>query len=188
MSLRSALLGGLAKLWASPNTLLGLLLGALALPFGARVRLGDNAVNFLGHPLLPIRRARAITFGNCVLYRRGSSPDDRAPRYDGGGWQRVGDHERAHTLQYQIWGPLFLPVYLALWVVRRPHPLECQADRWAARSTSNRDWHDREQPPKPADRLRNPKGFRPDIDVRPSRCASRDARPSLARAPSDRGS
>jgi hypothetical protein len=126
-------LSWLGKLWTSPNTLLGLALGALGLPFGARFRRGSNAVDVLDHPLLSWTRARAITFGNAVLYRRGVRPGDEAPRYDGGGCQRLADHERAHTLQYELWGPLFLPVYLALALLPGVHRLERQADRWAER-------------------------------------------------------
>jgi hypothetical protein len=127
----------LKLIWASPNTLLGLLLGVTGVPFGTRARLGDNALNFFEHPLLSLTKARAITFGHCVLYHRGAHPDHESLRYDGGGWQRIGDHERAHTLQYELWGPFFLPAYLFLALLPRPHPLECQADRWAARDRSS---------------------------------------------------
>jgi len=121
----------LGKLWTSPNTLLGLALGGLGLPFGARFRRGANAVDVLDHPLLSLTRVRAITFGNTVLYRRGARPEHEARRYDGAGWQRLADHERAHTLQYELWGPLFLPVYLLLALLPGVHRLERQADRWA---------------------------------------------------------
>jgi len=126
----------LRVLWASPNTLFGLVLGAAGLPFGAHARWGDNALNFLDHPLLSLTWARAITFGHCVLYHRGADPDHESLRYDGGGWQRIGDHERAHTHQYEMWGPFFLPAYLLLALFPKPHPMECQADRWAARDRS----------------------------------------------------
>jgi hypothetical protein len=126
-------LSWLGKLWTSPNTLLGLALGALGLPFGARFGRGDNAVNVLDHPLLSLTRVHAITFGNAVLYRRGVRPEHEARRYDGAGAQRLADHERAHTLQYEIWGPFFLPAYLLLALLPGTHRLERQADRWAQR-------------------------------------------------------
>jgi hypothetical protein len=131
-------LSWLGKLWTSPNTLLGLGLGLLGLPFGARFRRGENAVNVLEHPLLSLTRVHAITFGNAVLYRRGVRPEDEACRYAGPGAQRLGDHERAHTLQYELWGPFFLPVYLLLALLPGIHRLERQADRWAERGRSGR--------------------------------------------------
>ena len=127
-------LSWLGKLWTSPNTLLGLAVGLLGVPFGARFRRGANAVDVLDHPLLSWTRARAITFGNAVLYRRGARPEHEARCYDGAGWQRLADHERAHTLQYELWGPFFLPVYLALALLPGIHRLERQADRWAERA------------------------------------------------------
>ena len=124
----------LGVLWASPNTLLGLALGALGLPFGARIAAAEGTLQFLGHPLLAWFPARAITFGHCVIYRRGSGPDDRALRYDGLGSQRIGDHERAHVRQYERWGPFFLYVYLISALKPGIHWMERQADDWAART------------------------------------------------------
>ncbi len=125
-------LGWVGKLWASPNTAIGLVLGVFGVPAGTRVVRGENALHFVGHPLLLFFTVRAITFGHCVLFRPGVGPDTVVGRYDGSGTQRIGDHEYAHTLQYERWGPFFLPVYLLLALLARPHPLECQADRWAA--------------------------------------------------------
>jgi hypothetical protein len=123
----------LGKIWTSPNTLLGLVLGLPGLLFGARIRFGDNAILFFNLPLLSYLPPRAVTFGNVVLYRKDAWPDLEVGRYDGQGFQRIGDHERAHTLQYERWGPFFLPVYLLLWLWPGKHLLELQADRWAAR-------------------------------------------------------
>jgi hypothetical protein len=43
-------------------------------------------------------------------------------------------HERWHVRQYMRWGPLFIPVYLALAVIYgyRRHPMERSAERAAA--------------------------------------------------------
>ena len=121
-------------LWASPNTLVGLAFGALGLPFGARMGRGDGAILFLDHPAMSWIPPCAITFGHCVIYRRGVGPDDPVRRYDKQGWQRVGDHEGAHVRQYERWGPFFLPVYLASALWPGAHWMETQADRWAATS------------------------------------------------------
>ena len=126
-------LGWPGWLWALPNSVLGFLIGVAGLPWGTRLRRGDNALYFLGHPLMRYLPAKAITFGHCVLFRPGVEPRAVVGRYDGQGRQCLSDHEYAHTLQYERWGPLFLPVYLLLALGPKPHPLECQADRWAAR-------------------------------------------------------
>ena len=60
--------------------------------------------------LVPLRGgAAAITFGHVVLARDQASLD----------WTRA--HERVHVRQYERWGALFVPAYLAagLWVALR---------------------------------------------------------------------
>lgn len=128
----TSLVARLARIvWASPNTLLGLALGVLGVPFGARMRVAEGTLQVLRFPFLA--RACAVTFGHCVLYRRGTSPDDPARRYDRQGWQRLGDHERAHVRQYERWGPFFLVVYLLSALKPGIHWMERQADDWAGR-------------------------------------------------------
>ena len=51
-------------LWALPNTLMGLLLGLPALPFGARLRISDDALVFLRYPWGP---GSALALGNVIL-------------------------------------------------------------------------------------------------------------------------
>ena len=120
-------------LWASPNTLLGLALGVLGVPFGARMHLAEGTLQVLRYPFLKPFPACAVTFGHCVLYRRGTGPDDPARRHDRQGWQRIGDHERAHVRQYERWGPFFLLVYLVSALRPGIHWMERQADDWAGR-------------------------------------------------------
>lgn len=129
----------LGKIWTLPNTLLGLALGLPGLLFGARIRFGDNAILFYNLPLLSHLPPMAVTFGNVVLYRKDAWPEREVRRYDGRGRQQIRHHERAHTVQYEIWGPLFLPVYLLLALKPGRHPLETQADRWAERWGSDPD-------------------------------------------------
>lgn len=97
----------LAYAWASPNTLLGLLLGVPALALGARARLHTGVVEFSGGIAgrliegLPEQcRYSAITFGHVVLATSESAQC------------AVREHERVHVRQYEQWGPLFLPAYL----------------------------------------------------------------------------
>lgn len=89
-------------LWASPNTLIGLLLGVLLLLLGARWRRKGGVFEIA--PLKRRRKSRwpftAITLGHVILC---SHPDELA---------RLRAHERVHVRQYERWGPFFLPAYL----------------------------------------------------------------------------
>lgn len=90
------------RLWASPNTLIGLALGLLLLPFGARLRIVDSVIEIAARRAPPRRRwpFTAITFGHVVL---GTHAQEL---------QRLRAHERVHVQQCERWGPLFLPAYL----------------------------------------------------------------------------
>jgi hypothetical protein len=94
--------------WASPATVVGLLLSAVALAAGARGRRRDGVLEMCGGRIgnfvraLPRRcRFRAITFGHVVLAVDAEAID--ATR----------THERVHVRQYERWGPLFFPAYAA---------------------------------------------------------------------------
>lgn len=111
----------LAYLWASPNSLIGLLLGLA----GGCWRLRRGVVEISGGwlPRLMGRKVQAITLGHVILGRH-----PRALAH----WRA---HELRHVRQYEWLGPLFLPVYfgLALYAALRgrhpyrDHPLERQA-------------------------------------------------------------
>ncbi len=100
--------------WASPCTLVGLLLAAPAFLFGARARVVDGVIE-VANPLFegPNDRKvwpfRAITFGNVVI--AGSVADLDLLRV----------HEHAHVRQYEQWGLFFLAAYPAasLWQLLR---------------------------------------------------------------------
>jgi hypothetical protein len=91
----------IAKAWNAPNTMLGLALGAIGVAFGSSARLGNNAIQFLNHPLIVPRYA--LTLGNVVLYGCGASPSDRTR-----GGATLAEHERQHTLQGELLGPGYL--------------------------------------------------------------------------------
>jgi len=102
----------LAILWAAPWTLLGLLIGAVALLSGGRVQRTGRVLEFWGgfvstylrvFPL--ISGAMAVTFGHTVLAR-----NQRA-------LEECRKHELVHVRQYERWGPLFVPAYLLCWLV-----------------------------------------------------------------------
>lgn len=94
-------------LWASPYSLLGLLIGGCGLPFGSRGRIRDGAVEFYGGPVawcvrhLPTGPTTAgITLGHVILGQTDA------------GLVCVGKHERVHVRQFELWGPLMGPAYL----------------------------------------------------------------------------
>ncbi len=120
----------LAYAWASPTSLVGLLLGLLALP-GGRWRRVDGVLEASGGWLPRLLRlapigggAAAITFGHVVLGR------------DEAALARTREHERVHVRQSERWGPFFLPAYLLVagWlIVRRKNPYRDHPFEVAAR-------------------------------------------------------
>jgi hypothetical protein len=126
---------GLGLAWASPNTALGLAVGAVAVMLGSRARFGRNAIEFLDNPFVGAMKCSGVTLGHTIHYAPGKSPDDEIPRYDLSGHVRLGAHEEAHTLQYERWGPLFLVVYFVSWVPgltrQGKSRFEHAADDWA---------------------------------------------------------
>lgn len=125
----------LGGLWTLPNTAIGLLLGAIGLPFGAHAhwRRRDLALVFHRWPWGP---GGAITFGNVILHT-GDNLDSPCVTYA----HRAGhadepaimlaDHERAHVYQYLVLGPLFLPLYLVFGGISVRNRFERAADRYA---------------------------------------------------------
>jgi hypothetical protein len=112
----------LGFVWTSPNTLLGLLLGLLTFQ---SPRLAHGLVLFDREPrgltaLMRWANRGAMTVGFVVL---------SATPVEG----RLLAHEAHHVRQYCAWGPLFIPVYLALAIPfgYRRHPMESRARRAA---------------------------------------------------------
>lgn len=106
--------------WASPASLLGLLLAATAVSLGATCRVVDGVVEVAGgrfsrvFPLLPrVCHFEAITFGHVVI------------GLDHILLAHLRPHEHAHVRQYERWGILLLPLYLgssAAQLLRGRHP------------------------------------------------------------------
>lgn len=119
-------LAAAVRAWTAPNTLIGLLLGALSFQ---RPRIDEGVVVFDRSPrgflwiFGKMSRYSAITFGHVVLSTR---------RVEGA----LRRHERHHVQQYEVLGPLFLPTYLGLFLVRgyRRHPFEEEAAEAARRA------------------------------------------------------
>ena len=116
---------GLRLLWASPNSVLGLLLGALLLPLGARGRVVGGVLEIAAFGRAPQHRwpFAAITLGHVIVGTHRAE------------LQRLRAHEQVHVRQSERWGPFFLPAYLLAggwqWVCgRHPYrdnPFEVQA-------------------------------------------------------------
>jgi hypothetical protein len=94
-------------LWASPWSLLGLSAGAAALATGGGYQRVGRVLEFHGGILdwlllrVPITGgAAAMTLGHVVIARTKECLD------------RSREHELVHVVQYERWGPLFVPVYL----------------------------------------------------------------------------
>lgn len=114
-------------LWAAPNSLLGLALGLVLLPVGARARLVEGVLEITALRRPPRRCGpfSAITLGHVVVATHAAE------------MQRLRAHERVHVRQCERWGPLFLPAYLLAgawqWVrgrhAYRDNPFEVQARR-----------------------------------------------------------
>lgn len=100
--------------WASPCTLVGLLLVSPAFLFGAKARVADGVIE-IANPLFEgpsdkkLWPFRAITFGHVVI---GESARDL---------ELLRAHEHAHVRQYEKWGAFLFIAYPAssLWQLLR---------------------------------------------------------------------
>jgi hypothetical protein len=98
----------LRYVWAGPTTLLGLAV-ALALFRRGHAALIDGVIEAhspllrwaLTHMIPLPGGADAITLGHVVIGRSAQA------------LQTTRAHERVHVRQYELWGPLFVPAYLA---------------------------------------------------------------------------
>ena len=106
--LTMALVQGLRIVWASPISVLALVVATFNLMFGGQLRRSGIALEATGGamPLLlkalgPKRSIAAITLGHVILARS----DHEAAR-----WRA---HEHAHVRQYERWGVVFPLAYAA---------------------------------------------------------------------------
>lgn len=110
----------LRYLWAAPYTVLGLLLGAVAVLFGAASQVNRGVVEIAGgrvgraiSRLPPVLGFSAMTLGHVIL------------AVDRSALAQLRMHEHVHVGQYERWGPFFVPAYLLsslLQLLRGRHP------------------------------------------------------------------
>jgi hypothetical protein len=106
----------IAYLWASPTTLVGLLLVGLAVATRGRAARVAGVIEAHGGWVsallekLPVRGGvEALTLGHVILGRSAA------------GLERLRSHERVHVRQAERWGPIFVPAYVcaSLWARAR---------------------------------------------------------------------
>ena len=98
----------LGKTWGGVNTAVGLVAGGVLgggfIPgSGVKVSFGNNAIQFEN---VWFMEWGSITLGNCILYQNG---------YDGlpqSVQDEISCHEKQHTYQSQVLGPLYFPSHL----------------------------------------------------------------------------
>lgn len=113
----------LGKLWTLPNTLLGLVIGGIGhvlqeawyqlsalgewMGLGPNnaanpdIIFGNNGIQFINNAfgIGDGETVGAITLGNVIIYGPGAYP-------------QLADHEKQHTYQAELLGPLYLPAYV----------------------------------------------------------------------------
>ena len=102
------------------------------MPFGAHIGFGNNAIQFTNYPwgggLGP-----ALTLGNVQIIPRPYLPNSMVPEYrNPSASVNLGLHEQAHTIQFEVFGPVFLPVYFLFGGPSANNPFEHAADESAA--------------------------------------------------------
>ena len=118
----------LCWLWASPASVIGMIVGTVGLCTGAKAKRVGPTLEFWGgtvSSLLESRfiHARGMTLGHVILGVSDTTLETIRP------------HEWVHVRQYERWGPMFLPAYLlssaVLWLSgRNPYwenPFEVEA-------------------------------------------------------------
>lgn len=103
----ATLLRLLAIIWASPCTILGLIVGIVGVCTGGHARFRGRVIEFYGGGVTWLlqqfflgKGAMAFTLGHTVLGQTDAALDI------------CRDHELAHVRQFECWGPLMGPAYL----------------------------------------------------------------------------
>jgi len=120
--------------WALPATAVGLLFAALALCAGATIRFADGVIEVAGGQLErivsllpPSARFVAITLGRVII------------GIDHAALRRVRSHEHVHVQQYERWGLIFFPLYVASSLVQLLHGRDPYLNNCFEREAYGRD-------------------------------------------------
>lgn len=123
----------LSYAWASPNSLIGLVIGGALILLGARAHrvagVLEVAGGLIGTLLGPKKVAlpwRAMTLGHVIL-----GIDEAALRQSRA-------HEHVHVRQYEQWGPFFLPAYVVSSLWQLACGRHCYRDNWFERQAYDR--------------------------------------------------
>jgi len=123
----------LSYAWASPNSLIGLVIGGAMILLGARAgRIAgvlEVAGGLVGTLLGPSRIAlpwRAMTLGHVIL------------GIDEAALEQSRAHEHVHVRQYEQWGPFFLPAYVVSSLWQLACGRRCYRDNWFERQAYER--------------------------------------------------
>lgn len=139
-SFGEAMLDLAGKVWALPNTVIGLAIGGVSYGAGwagyglglvdvaPSISIGNNAIQFENIPF----GNGALTVGNTIIYGGGTAPSQMGNLYGDRRYLNVGLHEMGHTYQYQAYGPFFLPAYFLRGGISATNPFEQGANNYAA--------------------------------------------------------
>ena len=110
------------KLWALPATLIGMtagLIGVCFAPHKVRICIAHNAICFYNHPFMR-GNAIAVTLGNVILFQKDTD-------YFAG--LNIAEHEKQHTFQAEVLGPLYIPLHVYYLLKYRKQPLNNPLER-----------------------------------------------------------
>ena len=110
------------KLWALPATLIGMtagLIGVCFAPHKVRICIAHNAICFYNHPFMR-GNAIAVTLGNVILFQKDTD-------YFAG--LNIAEHEKQHTFQAEVLGPLYIPLHVDYLLKYRKQPLNNPLER-----------------------------------------------------------
>ena len=97
----------LRYIWVSPASIVGLVVGMLAIASGARLRVVDGAIEIAGGGVrsLILRLPEGLRFGAITLGHVIVGLDPAV-------LEHARAHEHVHVRQYERWGLFFFPLYL----------------------------------------------------------------------------
>ena len=121
------------KLWALPATLIGMtagLIGVCFAPHKVRICIAHNAICFYNHPFMR-GRSIALTLGNVILFQKDTD-------YFAG--LNIAEHEKQHTFQAEVLGPLYIPLHAFYFLKYCKKPWKNPLERGPYSTNPPRPW------------------------------------------------